>query len=81
MAPIYATVGAAGLGAGLYRYFYGTAAATAEPKDREKVFKGGDQGFVSLKLAAAEDLSHNTKRLRFVFPDPENVSGLPVTCE
>lgn len=77
LAPIYATVGAAGVGIGLWRY-YGSA---AEPKDRPKVFVGGDQGWVDLKLAAVEDLSPNTKRFRFEFEDKEAVSGLHVACK
>jgi cytochrome-b5 reductase len=44
------------------------------------VFKGGDQGWVDLKLAHIEDLSHNVKRFRFEFPDKEQVSGLKIAC-
>ncbi|BDD54642.1 NADH-cytochrome b5 reductase [Monascus purpureus] len=76
LAPIYATVGAVGLAVGLYRY---NSAASTEPKERAKVFTGGDQGFISLKLAAVEDLSQDTKKFRFEFPDKEAVAGLPVT--
>lgn len=80
LTPIYLTVGLAGAGIGFYRY--STGAATAEsPKDRPKVLVGGDQGFVDLKLANVETLSHNTKRLRFEFDDKEAVSGLHVACE
>jgi cytochrome-b5 reductase len=80
LAPVYLTVGLAGLGVGLYRYQ--SSAATAEtPKERSKVFTGGDQGWVGLKLANTEILSHNTKRLRFEFEDKEAVSGLHVACE
>jgi len=43
-----------------------------------KVFRGGDQGFVSLKLDEVELINHNTKKLRFSFEDPESVSGLHV---
>ncbi|CAL5872980.1 uncharacterized protein PFLUO_LOCUS7249 [Penicillium psychrofluorescens] len=74
LAPIYATVGAAGVGIGLWRY-YGSA---AELKERPKVFVGGDQGWVDLKLASVENLSSNTKRFRFEFEDKEAVSGLHV---
>ncbi|KKK23542.1 hypothetical protein ARAM_000874 [Aspergillus rambellii] len=78
LAPVYAAVGATGLGIGLYRY-YSSGATTAEaPKDRPKVFTGGDQGWIDLKLLDSETLSHNTKRLRFEFPDKEAVSGLEV---
>jgi cytochrome-b5 reductase len=75
LTPIYVGVGLAGLGAGLYRYYGGSA---VEPKDRPKVFNGED--WVDLKVASIENLSHNTKRLRFEFDDKEAVSGLPVTC-
>lgn len=50
-------------------------AVGAEPK---KAFTGGDQGFLSLKLAEVEIVNHNTKRLRFELPEPDQVSGLPV---
>ena len=80
LAPIYATVGAVGLGIGIYRYNY-AGTGFAEQKEREKAFKGGDQGFISLKLASSEDLSHDTKRLRFALPDKESVAGLPITCK
>ncbi|KAL2007830.1 hypothetical protein VTN00DRAFT_7812 [Thermoascus crustaceus] len=76
LTPIYLAVGAAGLAIGGYRY---TQTAGAEPKNREKAFTGGDQGWVNLKLAAVEDLSHNTKKFRFELPDKESVAGLPVT--
>ena len=41
-------------------------------------FTGGDQGFVSLKLAEVENINHNTKKFRFELPEPDMVSGLPV---
>lgn len=44
-------------------------------------FKGGDQGFISLKLESAEDINHNTKRFRFKLPEEDSVSGLHVACE
>ncbi|KAJ5497917.1 Riboflavin synthase-like beta-barrel [Penicillium expansum] len=74
LTPIYVGVGLAGLGAGIYRY---STTAAAEPKERPKVFNG--DGWVDLKLSSIEDLSHNTKRLRFEYDDKEAVSGLPVT--
>ena len=59
----------------------GAPPSTAEqhtvPKDA--AFQGGDQGFLSLKLESVEQTSHNTKRFKFLLPDPENVSGLPIT--
>ena len=46
-----------------------------------KTFKGGDQGFVGLKLDSVEDVTHNTKRFRFLLDDENAVSGLKVACE
>ncbi|KAI9725653.1 MAG: NADH-cytochrome b5 reductase [Chrysothrix sp. TS-e1954] len=43
-----------------------------------KAFTGGDQGFISLKLEKSEDLSPNTKKLRFALPEAEQVSGLGI---
>jgi cytochrome-b5 reductase len=55
------------------------SAAPAAPAP--KVFTGGDQGFVSLKLDNVETINHNTKKFRFAFEDPESVSGLVIACE
>lgn len=38
--------------------------------------KGGDQGWVSVKLESAQDVSHNTKLLRFALPEPDMASGV-----
>ena len=76
MAPIYVAVGLAGLGAGFYRY---SSSAAIEPKDRPKVFNGEE--WIDLKVAAIENLSGNTKRIRFEYEDKDAVSGLPVACE
>ncbi|KAI4240209.1 MAG: hypothetical protein L6R40_005238 [Gallowayella cf. fulva] len=43
-----------------------------------KTFKGGDQGWVDLKLENVEELSHNAKKFRFALPDKNDVSGLEV---
>ncbi|EEA21627.1 NADH-cytochrome b5 reductase, putative [Talaromyces marneffei ATCC 18224] len=53
-------------------------AVAEEVKERAKVFSGGDQGFVNLKLADIEVVSPDTKRYRFEFEDKEAVSGLHV---
>jgi len=42
-----------------------------------KTFTGGDQGFVDLKLESVENVSHNTKKLRFALPE-RDVSGLSI---
>lgn len=44
----------------------------------KKVFTGGDQGFVSLKLESVEDVSSNTKKFKFSFPEEDQVSGLQI---
>jgi cytochrome-b5 reductase len=46
-----------------------------------KVFTGGEQGFVSLKLDDIEIVNHNTKKFRFSFDDLEAVSGLNIACK
>lgn len=35
----------------------------------------------SLRLESSEMVNHNTKRLRFSFPNPEATSGLTLTCK
>jgi hypothetical protein len=47
----------------------------------EKVFKGGEQGFIPLSLESVTDENHNTKRFRFKFEDPKTVSGLSYCCK
>ncbi|PGH14188.1 NADH-cytochrome b5 reductase 2 [Helicocarpus griseus UAMH5409] len=77
-APLLAGLALAG-GAGYY-YWQSTSGETPQgvPKDRAKVLTGGDQGWIDLKLAKIEQVSHNTKKFRFEFEDPEAVSGLHV---
>ncbi|KAL8816437.1 MAG: hypothetical protein Q9191_008330, partial [Dirinaria sp. TL-2023a] len=43
-------------------------------------FKGGDQGFIDLKLESVEEINHNTKKFRFALPNPDDVSGLHIAC-
>ncbi|KAG5953000.1 NADH-cytochrome b5 reductase [Claviceps sorghi] len=69
--------------AGAGYYFFGgspspAAAQAKEAMPAKPAFTGGDQGFVSLKLAEVENVNHNTKRLRFELPEPDQVSGLAV---
>lgn len=80
MTNIAFVVGAIGVGVGVYRYSQGKPVAAEESKVRNKVFTGGDQGFIDLKLSEIEVLSHNSKRYRFEFEDKEAVSGLHVAC-
>jgi cytochrome-b5 reductase len=78
------------LGAGIGGYYYVSAPISDSKKDGDaatvavpakKVFTGGDQGFVSLKLDQIENVNHNTKRFRFSFEDSDAVSGLNIACE
>lgn len=79
-----AVVGIAGV-VGWYLYKQGSAKGgplkDLPVKQSSKVFTGGDQGFVSLKLDGIEIINHNTKKLRFSFEDPDSVSGLAVACK
>ncbi|KAI7278394.1 NADH-cytochrome b5 reductase [Hortaea werneckii] len=43
-----------------------------------KTFTGGDQGFIPLVLDSTEQVSHNTKKLRFKLSAEDAVAGLPV---
>lgn len=49
-------------------------------KPLNAAFKGGDQGFIDLKLESVEELSHNTKKFRFALPEMDDVSGLHIAC-
>ncbi|KAF2401960.1 oxidoreductase NAD-binding domain-containing protein [Trichodelitschia bisporula] len=50
----------------------------ANTNEASKAFRGGDQGFVSLKLDSVEILNHNTKKFRFSLPENDSVAGLHV---
>ncbi|EEH38032.2 NADH-cytochrome b5 reductase [Paracoccidioides lutzii Pb01] len=66
-------------GAGLYYWQKSSANPVVEVKERNAVLKGGDQGWVGLRLVGIENVSHNVKKLRFEFEDPESVSGVHVS--
>ncbi|KAH8125320.1 cytochrome-b5 reductase [Trichoderma asperellum] len=73
------------LGAGYYFLSGSSSASKAEDKVKEAIgvapkaaLTGGDQGWVSLKLSEAEDVNHNTKRLRFELPEKDQVSGVHI---
>ncbi|CAM1504115.1 Fc.00g017060.m01.CDS01 [Cosmosporella sp. VM-42] len=79
--------GAAVVGGGAgYWYLSGTPAAKKVEADikqavgaeAKKAFIGGEQGFLSLKLAEVEHVNHNTKRFRFELPESDQVSGLTI---
>jgi len=51
----------------------------ADSGEPRRVF-GRGPAFVSLPLESSEVVNHNTRRLRFKLPNPDDVSGLSVTC-
>ncbi|KAB8437370.1 hypothetical protein FH972_025049 [Carpinus fangiana] len=75
----YAAVAVGAAGAGYY-YYTSTQGSPAVPAkiNSETAFKGGDQGFISLKLDSIEKINHNTIRMRFDLPEPDMKSGIPV---
>lgn len=54
-----------------------TAYSYSQPSN--KAFGGGLTG--GLKLQKSEDVNHNTKRLRFSFPRPDDETGLTYVCK
>lgn len=67
-------------GAGYYYASSGGNVPLVQKASGNVAFKGGDQGFIDLKLVNSEDLSPNTKKLRFALPNSDDVSGLKVAC-
>lgn len=68
-------VGIAAAG-GLYTaYTYIRNSSSSEPR---KVFGSGLAG--SLTLQQTEVINHNTKRLRFAFPNAQDETGLTLVC-
>ena len=57
-----------------------SATTSSEPVKASPAFTGGDQGWLDLKLDKVDEINHNTKRFRFLLPDPDNVSGLHIAC-
>lgn len=78
--PLLLVAGAGALGAGGYYFLSGGSApaAAAAVVPATPAFTGGDQGFISLRLAEVENINHNTKRFRFELPEKDQVSGLHV---
>lgn len=58
----------------------GVEKAKEKASPGSKVFTGGDQGFVDLKLESIENINHNVKKFRFALPESEDVSGLHIAC-
>lgn len=93
-ALLYGGIGAGVLGGGGYYYYtrqkgYAAPPTSAPASEKEeqnvpakaeasKVFVGGDQGFIPLKLDKVEDINHNTSRFSFKFDDAEATGGLSV---
>ncbi|KAG6360959.1 hypothetical protein INS49_012027 [Diaporthe citri] len=53
--------------------------ADAESGEPKKIFPRPGPSFTRLTLEKAEDVNHNTKRLRFALPEENAVTGLPLT--
>lgn len=79
MRPIIASVAIGGVGTGLL-YTYFVRNVDADSSVPQKVF-GKGPAFVSLPLESSEVVNHNTKRLRFRLPNPDDISGLTLTCK
>ncbi|KAJ2907169.1 hypothetical protein MKZ38_007684 [Zalerion maritima] len=83
-APTLGTIAAASVGAGLFYRMMSTNTAAAETVAKTappaKIF-GSGPAFASLKLESSKMVNHNTKLLRFEFPNGDAVSGLKLTCE
>ena len=67
-------LGIAAVGGIYTAYSYIQSSTSSQPR---KVF-GGVAG--SLTLQQTEDINHNTKRLRFAFPNARDETGLTVVC-
>ncbi|KAI1383971.1 NADH-cytochrome b5 reductase [Hypoxylon trugodes] len=70
-------VAVASTGFGLY-YTYMRSVVQADSGAPKPAF-GSGPAFLSLELESTEAINHNTKRLRFKLPSPDNVSGLTLT--
>ncbi len=79
MRPMLPGLAASGIGAGL-AYAYFRRSVHADTNAPRKVF-GSGPAFVSLPLESSEAVNHDTKRLRFSLPNPDDVSGLSLTCK
>ena len=83
---IGALVGAGAAGGYYYINRSGSTAAAVENVKQavkasgNEAFKGGDQGFLDLKLESVENVNHNTKKFRFALPQSDDVSGMKVAC-
>ena len=55
--------------------------AEADSGEPKKIFGRPGPSFTRLTLESSEDVTHNTKRLRFALPSEDAVSGLPLTCK
>ena len=77
--PVLPGLAVGSIGAGLWYVYFGRSvhADTGAPR---KVF-GKGPAFVSLPLESSDVVNHDTKRLRFKLPHPEDVSGLSLTCK
>ncbi|KAG9257710.1 oxidoreductase NAD-binding domain-containing protein [Emericellopsis atlantica] len=73
-----ATLATGGIALCIFTRLMITDAHAASHPTPPKVF-GGGPSFIALPLESAEQVNHDTKRLRFKLPTPDSVSGLPLT--
>lgn len=71
----------AGIGGAIISKFIMSTADAEAPGEAKKIFGRAGPVFTTLALQSAEDVNHNTKKLRFALPNEGDVSGLPLTCE
>lgn len=71
-------LGATGVSLWVARSYYTNKAYAESPEPPAVFSKWFGQ---SLKLGSSEDVNHNTKRLRFEFPNEDARSGLTLTCK
>lgn len=79
MSTNLAIAAAALVAAGAYGLYLRSQPAVRADDGSPAKFFGGFPPLKSLRLQSAEMVNHNTKRLRFEFPDKDAVSGLSLT--
>ncbi|KAI6784310.1 DNA replication complex GINS protein PSF3 [Emericellopsis cladophorae] len=75
-----AALAAGGIALSIFTRLTMTDAHAASRPTPPRVF-GGGPSFIALPLESAQQVNHDTKRLRFKLPTPDSVSGLPLTYE
>lgn len=76
----------AGVGGAIATRFLSSSASAEAPAKEghavgKKIFGRPGPVFQTLSLQSAEDVTSNTKLLRFSLPGETDISGLPLTCK